>query len=251
MSGQISLPQSPHALCLSTNLLTPLSSIQAKLPVLVWIHGGFLQFGSSHSLIGPSGHLANKLKVVLISINYRLHALGFLALDLLSNSGPNSARGNYGLWDQLSALNWIKNNIQSFGGDANRITVAGSDGSAGTIIALASNPLITGDLFSKVWLIGPALYANKTYESVSQKNLHNFQEKSGCYNVSCLRDLSPQKVTKLYLGSDDPAFRINDQNDLPIQGIYPEQLINIDGELIDLPACLPASLSFFRTPGHL
>ena len=207
--------------------------IQAKLPVLVWIHGGFLQFGSSHSLIGPSGHLAHKLNVVLISINYRLHALGFLALELLSNSGPNSARGNYGLWDQLAALNWIKSNIESFGGDSNSITIAGSDGSAGSILALASNTLLTGNLFQKSWLIGPAFYANRTYEMVSMRNLHNFQARSGCYNATCLRSLSPQKVTKLFLGSDDPAFRINDQNDLPIQGIYPEQLINIDGKSVE------------------
>ncbi|GFT60603.1 carboxylesterase, partial [Nephila pilipes] len=89
----------------------------AGLEVLVWIHGGFLQWGSGHEPgICPSGRVAKRLNAVFVSFNYRLGALGFMALDVLSQM-PQDARGNYGLWDQIVALQWVQHNIRAFGGD--------------------------------------------------------------------------------------------------------------------------------------
>lgn len=89
--------------------------------VLVWIHGGFLHWGSGHDPgICPSGRVAKRLNSVFVSFNYRLGPLGFMALDILSTN-PQDARGNYGLWDQIVALEWVKHNIRAFGGDPEKV----------------------------------------------------------------------------------------------------------------------------------
>lgn len=196
---------------------------------MVWIHGGFLQFGSGHDPgLRPSGELARNLNTVFVSFNYRLLSLGFLALDQLANDGPNGSFGNYGLWDQVVALNWIQENIRSFGGDPKKVTLFGSDGGAASIFALSSNPDLS-HLFRSTWLIGPATYFNVSFNDASRRNHNGFLKRSGCQTIDCLRSLTPANVVKLFLGNDDPSFRINDQNDLPIQGIFPEQLIVLDG----------------------
>lgn len=214
----------------STELMNFLSLFfQANLEVMVWIHGGFLQFGSGHEPgLRPSGELARKMNTVFVSFNYRLLSLGFLALDQLANEGQNGSSGNYGLWDQVVALNWIQDNIKSFGGDPFKVTLFGSDGGAASIMALSSNPDLS-HLFRSSWLIGPATYFNVSFTDVSRRNHNGFLKRSGCQTIQCLRSLTPTNVVKLFLGNDDPSFRINDQNDLPIQGIFPEQLIVLDG----------------------
>ncbi|RWS15414.1 acetylcholinesterase-like protein [Dinothrombium tinctorium] len=218
--------------CLFINVWTPRLDDSAELPVMVWIHGGFLQFGSGHQPgLRPSGRLTKKLNTVFVSFNYRLHALGFLALDLLANSGANSSFGNYGLWDQMIALEWVQKNIRSFGGDPKKVTVFGPDAGSASILALMTNP-DAKKLFRSSWLIGPALYMNQSFETVSHHNHNHFLVNSGCNDAKCLRTLSAKNVTQSFLGRDDPSFRINDQNDLPIQGIFTEQLIVVDDELV-------------------
>lgn len=192
---------------------------------MVWIHGGFLQFGSGHQPgLSPSGKLAKRLNVVLVSFNYRLDAFGFLALSELASNRSNSSFGNYGLLDQLTALEWIKNNIHAFGGNPKKVTLFGADAGAASIIAHLTNPNSAG-LFHSAWLVGPSVYVNQSFESASQHNHDSFMSLTNCKNVDCLRKLSPDNVTKIFLGKDDPSFRINDQSDLPIRGIFPLQLI--------------------------
>lgn len=96
---------------------------------MVWIHGGFLQFGSGNEAgLSPSAKLAHKLNTVFVSMNYRLYTLGFMALDILSNDIMIDSKGNYGLWDQLCALQWVKDNIRNFGGDPRKVSYYISDG---------------------------------------------------------------------------------------------------------------------------
>ncbi|KAI1309491.1 Neurotactin [Halotydeus destructor] len=227
--------------CLYLNIWTPRLDESANLEVMVWIHGGFFEFGHGHQPgLRPSGKLARKTDTVYVSLNYRLHVLGFLALEQLANSGPNSSFGNYGLWDQIVALNWIQRNIKQFGGNANKVTLFGPDAGAASILAIASNSDYS-HLFRSAWLLGPALFFNHSFAESSHKNTHNgFMDRTKCDSAQCLRSLPARRVLELFLGNDDPAFRINDQNDLPIQGIYPEQLIVVDGELVVKP--LPFSL---------
>lgn len=217
--------------CLYLNIWTPTLQKDVGLNVMVWIHGGFLQFGSGHQLgLSPSGRLSKQLNTVFISFNYRLHALGFLALDLLE---PDEVTyGNYGFWDQVEVLRWVSSNVHFFGGDSNKVTVFGADvGAASTLTFMTSS--LTRNLFNSAWLIGPSMIFNRTLEDVSRREHAIFLKRTGCgYNADCLRRLTAKEVINTYLGKDDPSFRVRDQNDLPIQGIYPEQFCVIDGKLI-------------------
>ena len=107
--------------CLTLNICS--KDIKAKKPVMIWIHGGALVTGGSSSIMYDLKHLANR-GVVVVSINYRLGPLGFLRLDDVTD-GQVNASGNEGLIDQRNAIKWVKDNISSFGGDPNNITIFG------------------------------------------------------------------------------------------------------------------------------
>jgi carboxylesterase type B len=204
--------------------------LQSNLEVMVWFHGGLLHYGSGHTdNLRPNGKLSRDSNFVFVSFNYRLQAMGFLALDLLANSGANSSFGNYGIWDSMIVLEWIQRNIHSFGGDPRKVTLFGSDGGSAMIMALMTNP-DSRSLFRSVWLIDPALYFNRTFNEASNYNHNNFLSRSGCNDIDCLYRLSAQSVLTAFIGDDDPSFVIKDQNDLPIQGMFNKQLIVIDGE---------------------
>ncbi|XP_023228559.1 uncharacterized protein LOC111628933 [Centruroides sculpturatus] len=218
--------------CLYLNIWSPRLDSSADLEVMVWIHGGFLQFGAGNRPgLCPSAKLAKKLNMVFVSLNYRLHSLGFMALDLLVGSILADGFGNYGLWDMIVALQWIQDNIKNFGGDPKKITVFGPDAGASSILAMISSK-VGRELFRSAWLIGPAAIFNRTFEELQKHNTAFFLARSGCRDVKCLKQMSSKEILLSYLGKDDPSFRIRDQNDLPIQGIYPEQLIVVDGDIL-------------------
>ena len=119
--------------CLTLNVWTPACDT-AKRAVLVWIHGGAFSIGSS-ALATYSGHaLATNQDVVVVTINYRLGALGFLVLDLPGTSA------NVGLLDQTAALRWVQDNIENFGGDPQRVTIFGESAGGGSVLSLLSTP---------------------------------------------------------------------------------------------------------------
>ena len=107
--------------CLTLNICS--NNIKGKSPVMIWIHGGALVTGGSSSIMYELKHLA-KRGVVVVSINYRLGPFGFLRLDEVTE-GQIKASGNEGLVDQRNAIKWVKDNISSFGGDPNNITIFG------------------------------------------------------------------------------------------------------------------------------
>jgi para-nitrobenzyl esterase len=131
--------------CLSLNIWTPAHA--GKAPVLVWIHGGALTTGSSSETVYEGAGLAER-GVVVVSINYRLGVLGYLAHPGLSAESPQRISGNYGLLDQIAALYWVKNNIAAFGGDASNVTIAGESAGALSVMYLMASPLARG-LFAK------------------------------------------------------------------------------------------------------
>ncbi|XP_076334503.1 para-nitrobenzyl esterase-like isoform X1 [Tachypleus tridentatus] len=223
--------------CLYLNVWTPKLDSEAHLDVMVWIHGGFLQFGSGHQPgLSPSGKLAQKLNVVFVSFNYRIFAMGYLALDIFTetNSSNSKTGGNFGLSDQIAALKWIHKNIKNFGGDPNKITVFGGDAGGASILAMMTSP-VSRQLFQKAWLTGPALIFRRTFPEANRHNEAFFLRRSNCSDQNCLRKLSDKNVINYYLGKDDPSFRIRDQNDLPIQGIYPEQLVVVGDDEVPKP----------------
>nr|AAH82391.1 MGC81843 protein [Xenopus laevis] len=120
--------------CLYVNVWTTSVDHDAKLPVMVWIHGGYLHMLSgSEPGYSPNSDLAEHGAAVHVSFNYRLNAFGFMALHLLREGSSTNTSGNYGFMDQVAALNWVKNNIERFGGDPDKVTIYGQ--SSGNDIA--------------------------------------------------------------------------------------------------------------------
>ncbi|APQ16821.1 carboxylesterase/lipase family protein [Maribacter hydrothermalis] len=137
----------PNEDCLSLNVWTPEASTAKKRPVLFWIHGGGFTTGSSHELPSYDGeNLAKKGDVVVVSINHRLNVLGFLDLSAYGEKYKHSA--NNSILDMVKALEWVKNNIENFGGDPNNVTIFGQSGGGAKVTTLMSMPKAKG-LFHK------------------------------------------------------------------------------------------------------
>ncbi|MDR3557581.1 MAG: carboxylesterase family protein [Syntrophobacteraceae bacterium] len=129
--------------CLYLNVWPPAKSPRAKLPVMVWVHGGGFQFGAASLPEYGGAHLARQ-GVVLVSLNYRLGPLGYFAHPLLAKESPHGVTGNYGLLDQIAALTWVRNNIAAFGGDPQKVTVFGQSAGARSVSLLLISPLAKG-----------------------------------------------------------------------------------------------------------
>jgi para-nitrobenzyl esterase len=133
----------PSEDCLYLNLWMPADTADAKLPVMVWIHGGGFIAGSSSEPRQDAGNLSKK-GVLVVSLNYRLGVFGYLAHpDLTRESGRNSS-GNYGLLDQVAALKWIRRNIAVFGGDPDNVTLFGESAGSFSVNAMMASPLARG-----------------------------------------------------------------------------------------------------------
>src|SRR5690606_4959842 len=129
--------------CLYLNVWTPAKSANERLPVLVWIYGGGFSFGST-SEPGYDGTNLAKKGVVLVSIAYRVGALGFMAHPELSAESPDKVSGNYGILDMIAGLQWIQKNISAFGGDPNKVTIFGESAGGIAVSMLCASPLAKG-----------------------------------------------------------------------------------------------------------
>ncbi len=129
--------------CLFLNVWTPRVNTQAKLPVIVFIHGGGFSEGSGAVEIYDGSNLA-ATGAVVVTINYRVGVLGFLAYPELTAESEHHSSGNYGLLDQISALKWVKANIAKFGGDPQRVMIWGQSAGAFSVGALVASPLTKG-----------------------------------------------------------------------------------------------------------
>jgi para-nitrobenzyl esterase len=131
--------------CLTLNIWAPKDARNA--PVFFWIHGGALVGGSSSEPTYDGRKLAER-GVIVVSINYRLGVLGYLAHPALSAESAQKISGNYGLLDQVTALRWVRENIQAFGGDKANVTIAGESAGGLSLLYLMSSPAARG-LFHK------------------------------------------------------------------------------------------------------
>ena len=127
--------------CLYLGIATPAKSANEKLPVMVWIHGGGFQTewygGDLWKLLAQRG-------VVIVSVEYRTGALGFMAHPELSKEDPDGHSGNYGLLDQICALQWVQRNVAHFGGDPSKVTIFGESAGAISCSMLCASPLAKG-----------------------------------------------------------------------------------------------------------
>ena len=124
--------------CLYLNVWTPVRATHKPLPVIVWIHGGGWTNGATSLPLYAGDALAAR-GVVVVSVAYRLGALGFLAHPELSREGGGSS-GDYGIMDQVAALHWVRRNIANFGGDSSRVTIAGQSAGAMSVSLLIASP---------------------------------------------------------------------------------------------------------------
>lgn len=129
--------------CLYLNVWTPARSPADRLPVMVWLHGGGHTTGSGASPYYDGERLARE-GVVLVTINYRLGPFGYLAHPLLSRESERQVSGNYGLLDQIAALQWVQRNIAAFGGDPACVTIFGESAGAVSVCRLMVSPLAKG-----------------------------------------------------------------------------------------------------------
>ena len=133
--------------CLYLNVWTKAESAEANLPVMVWIHGGGWTSGANSSPIYDGEQFALN-GVVLVSVNYRMNAFGWMAHPALSGESSEGVSGNYGILDHLAALEWVRDNVAGFGGDPNNVTIFGESAGGGSVYSLLATPLAKG-LFHK------------------------------------------------------------------------------------------------------
>jgi para-nitrobenzyl esterase len=138
---ELRVPQSLAEDCLGLNIFKPVNHTGKPLPVMLWIHGGGFVLGSGNFTLASD--LAERGQVMVVAINYRLGALGFLAHPALGVE-DGQAVGNYGLLDQQMAINWVKRNAAAFGGDANNITIFGQSAGGTSVCAQLMSPAMAG-----------------------------------------------------------------------------------------------------------
>lgn len=181
--------------CLYLNVWTPAKSPNEKLPVMVYFYGGGFVAGDGSENRYDGQSLAQK-GIVTVTLNYRLGVFGFFSHPELTKESPNNASGNYGLLDQNAALVWVKKNIAAFGGDPDKITIAGE--SAGSISVSAqmvsplSKDLITGAIGESGAMINPTLDAIPLAENEKQGTA--FAEKVKASTIEALRSLPAETL---------------------------------------------------------
>ena len=183
--------------CLTLNVWTPANA--KNLPVFLWIHGGALVTGSGKDALYDGARLAAR-GLVVVSINYRLGVLGYLAHPELSAESPLGISGNYGLLDQIEALHWIQRNIRAFGGDPSNVTIAGESAGALSVMYLMASPVARG-LFSKA--ISESAYMISTPELKQRSFGAPSAEEAGMTlaatlhapNIAALRGMDAQALT--------------------------------------------------------
>ena len=188
--------------CLYLNIWVPETRNSTQLlPVMVWIHGGFFLFGSGDAEYQSFHRLVEK-NVIVVSINYRLGALGFLCL------GNDMSGGNLGLRDQKLALEWVQQNILNFGGDPGRVTVFGQGSGAMStqvhLLSPSSRRFISGAILQS----GSLLYKTK-FEQVTEdviKSSRRLADSFGCSGLNtlnCLRNISANLLTRKSVARDE------------------------------------------------
>ena len=176
--------------CLHLNIWTPAApGTEARLPTMVWIHGGGFVVGSGAEPRYDGARLVAR-GIVVVTVNHRLNALGFLAHPELTAESDHHASGNYGLHDLVAALKWVQRNIAAFGGDSGKVTIAGESAGSQAASALMASPLAKG-LFARVIGESGAMFASPSRAPASLKEAEaagvDFMRKVGARSLAELR----------------------------------------------------------------
>lgn len=217
--------------CLFLNVWTPSLNPPSPLPVIVWVHGGYLHILSGGEPgYSPTEQLAVDTGVVYVSFNYRLNAFGFMALETLREGSPTNTSGNYGLMDQILALQWVQKNIHLFGGDPKRVTILGQSSGGTSVWTMMMSPLAKGLFSAAVDMSGSYVY-KATLREAEKDNLV-FLNKTGCKDAPCLRSLSVQQVLKAVPWQEYPSWAFDDGVELPTKGLLTGPVVVVDGYVL-------------------
>ena len=187
--------------CLYLNVWTPAESDE-QLPVMVWIHGGALTRGSGATATYDGTNLAQK-GVVLVTINYRLGVFGYFAHPELIDESEDGAAGNYGLLDQVKALEWVQDNIAAFGGDPDNVTIFGESAGSWSVNLLTASPLAEGLFHKAIGESGARLDPRMTLADASS----NGSDLAAVLNAESLSELRAMPAQQLLQGAVENRFR--------------------------------------------
>ncbi len=185
--------------CLTLNVWTPAAQ-NGKLPVMVWIYGGGFTGGGTSEPRQDGEHLTRN-GVVVVSMNYRLGIFGFLATADLAAEDPHHAAGNYGLMDELAAIQWVRHNIEKFGGDPNNITIFGESAGSFAVSAQMASPLAKGMFAHAIGESGGA-FASKELsfpplEKAEQANADFIRRAGADPGLKAMRAMSSEDILKI------------------------------------------------------
>ncbi|GAA3731685.1 carboxylesterase family protein [Plantactinospora mayteni] len=188
--------QSDSEDCLYLNVTTPTARPGAKLPVMVWLHGGHFLFGQGDTYPGRS--LAVPGQVVVVTLNYRLGPLGFLAHPALDRGPGQPTSGTFGLEDQQAALRWVRENAAAFGGDPGNVTLFGQSAGATSVCAHLAAPASAG-LFDRVVMQSNSCTSPLPGRQEAERQGAALAGELGCADhpagvADCLRDRSPAEL---------------------------------------------------------
>lgn len=195
--------------CLSLNVWTP-AKAGAKKPVLVWIHGGGFNEGSGSVPIYNGSSLAGR-DLVIVTVNYRLGAFGFMAHPQITQE--TKAKGepstNFGLQDQIAALNWVQRNIAAFGGDPANVTIAGQSAGSMAVHSLVSSPLAKGLFVRAIAQSGlPTIIPMATLREAEKKGVE-FGAEKGAKTLAELRALPAEALVVTAAGVGGLRFGVS------------------------------------------
>ncbi|MDL2232592.1 carboxylesterase family protein [Ruminococcaceae bacterium OttesenSCG-928-L11] len=216
--------------CLYLNIWTPANTGSERLPVYFWIHGGGYHGGYSYEMLIDGERMARR-GIVVVSIAYRLNVFGFLAHPDMAKQDPNDFHANFGLLDQLAALQWTRRNIAAFGGDPDRITIGGQSAGAGAVFAQCTSPVTNGLFVGAISQSGGGLrsigyqQAMKPFDTAAAEG-KSFLDSIGAKSLDEARAMPAMDVWNAYENQSavrvqpviDGKFLVEDPTDAIIHG---------------------------------
>jgi para-nitrobenzyl esterase len=199
--------------CLYLNVWTPVkpSGMKEKhLPVLVYFYGGGFLAGDGSEYRYDGENMARTKGIIMVTANYRLGVFGFLATPELAKESPHHAAGNYGLMDQVQVLRWVKKNIAKFGGDPNKVTIAGESAGSMSVSGLMASPL-SKNLFRAAVGESGGLFGPLAPMSLSEaeKRGKKFKKLVDARSLAELRSMPASKLLKATAQKNSPRFRVD------------------------------------------
>ena len=199
----------PSEDCLYLNLWMPAKPATAKLPVMVWIHGGGFIAGGSSEPRQDGGNLS-KHGVLVVSMNYRMGIFGFFSHPELTAESAHHASGDQGLLDLVASLQWVKKNIATFGGDPDNVTIFGESAGSAAVCALMASPLAHGLFQKAIGESGAILNPNRPSVSLAeaeQTGLKFAERALGTTSLEKLRAMPASQIIAAATKKDD-AFPV-------------------------------------------